>query len=204
MKTPIIEQAVNWDSYRSVFPTRYVRQGPFDWVVKMASKGARVAIDVGGGNGTRALRHVPDVWLLDPFVTLHEPWIKHRVSWIDGVAGIADIVVMRGSICYLTDQEIELAKQMLIPGGTLLFNYMYERPILGHRPFQSMIGTGIERVKVEGDTISHSLEYSISGRKKHIKHSFVYRDQVTLDRLFPGSNTVRYGKNSALRIWSQH
>jgi hypothetical protein len=192
---------VNWDNYRQDFPLRYILPNDFDIQLEMHVEAdwPQTALDVGGGTfGTQALKKVPQVWLLDPFVTKCANWQAGSKDWCS--TDKYDLVVARGSINYLSITELMRLKTFLNNGGSLWFNTFLNPPSTDwtSREFESETGFGIEKSRLRGNIVQHELVFP---NGKIIRHEFYYRNREFFEKLFPGVIIGKYGKNSFLLKW---
>lgn len=167
--------SVNWQRYAGTFPERYLRPSWSDSVIR-AELGRRPsgrALDVGGGPwGTRYLRGwASEYRLLDP----HVHSILKSVGWEDLPGEGFDAVVARGSLNYLTEDEIAALAGCVRRGGLLAFN-TFVRPTAVERRYVSKDGAGTERSELVAKgpfgMVEHTLEPD--GVDWKIVHSFFH------------------------------
>ncbi|HSI21070.1 MAG TPA: methyltransferase domain-containing protein [Verrucomicrobiae bacterium] len=196
-----------WDNYRSTFPKRYITPGFFDEYLEncLRQRHPKTILDIGGGTeGTAALQEIGvPTYLLDPFVKGKPDWITEKVPWDTTLT--FDAVVARGSINYLTKEELLRTQEMLNPGGTFIANTFLNPPPeeWGERPYQNSLGhTGIERSRYNPSTssIEHVL---IPSKGEPIEHSFFYYSPEEYRALFPRITLTTYKGNSVILTWTK-
>ena len=195
---------VDWNKYRDFFPERYIKSGYFDeYLLKI--EGVLNILDIGGGiNGTEVLNK-PNftVDLLDPFIEKKPDWMNEKVNW--STNKIYDLVICRGSLNYLTIDELNSIKSLLVSGGRFIAN-----TFLNHPPdewISRFYGTvsglkGNERFRFncEKSIIEHELipEYGES-----IFHSFFYYSREFYEKMFPGVEFIEHKENSIILNWNK-
>lgn len=193
---------VDWKNYRTTFPKRYIELSRIDDVVEEKVNdlkfGSKV-LDIGGGDGTnalkkRALEKSISVLLLDPFV---DPvyWMQGKVDWENDIR--FDLIVARGSINYLLENEIRKIPKM---GKFFIANSFKLPPSKKwtEREYENAKGeTGIERFKYVSskNIIIHEL---ICQDGKTISHSFFYYTEDQYKEMIPNVKIFSYDKNSIL------
>lgn len=154
-------RGVDWQSYADVFPDRYVRPSASDAVIsgELSRRPPGRALDVGGGvRGTAYLREwASEYRLLDPHVRTDLP----STTWDEVLPRSYDAVVARGSVNYLSWDQIAALASSVRDGGLMAFN-TFLRPASGSRRYSSRSGTGTERHRPVRDgagwVIEHVLE----------------------------------------------
>ena len=195
---------VSWENYRQDFPTRYLNTGFFDQYVEnmLDAREYKQILDVGGGvEGTQVLKKATKatVYLLDPYVKKAPSWMKN-VTESDRFNKY-DLIVARGSINYLTDNEIINIKNSLGRAGEFVANTFLTPPPTEwtERPYETITGQkGIERVRYSSEhkVVQHELIPEI-GEK--ISHRFFYRSREDYKHLFGEGVTLNeHKKNSSI------
>lgn len=152
---------IDWQAYADVFPDRYVKPSRSDGLI--AAELARIppgrGLDVGGGaGGTGYLWDwAAECLLLDPCVRSRLP----ATSWDEIRPDSFDAVIARGSLNYLSEDQIRALARSVRAGGLLAFN-TFARASEGSRRYSSRAGSGTERFRpVPGGQfgmIEHVLE----------------------------------------------
>lgn len=171
MKEP---RKLDWNEYTSWYSDRYIKPSESDSIIyDKLPKHIDTAIDVGGGvRGTYYLKADKHL-LLDPYVKSS----LQTIDWDDVNPNCADVIIARGSINYLTEQEIKKLIKALRGGGVFAFN-TFATPKTGRRRyFNSYSGSGVEYYKFVEDigeygSIEHTLEPDMTNWK--IVHTFYY------------------------------
>lgn len=190
-----------WTHYRDNFPRRYIDTGIFDgFVMALAYKEIPTRVlDIGGGvTGTESLRSLNvSAYLLDPYVKETPAWMT-RCDWDTDLK--FDLIVARGVLAYLSEEELKKIPEMLSPRGVFVANSFAEMPENKNRCFETLAGkSGVEKIRISPDnTILHELDFPQEQRK--IQHHFHFYSSASLKALFPKADFVRYGKNSVLIV----
>lgn len=191
---------IDWSSYEEKFPERYWLPSQFDlilesWMRKCATQEMSL-LDVGCGiHGTKSIARWKGVnWFaLDPFVPTPEGY--QEASWPLGGAKF-DVIVLRGSINYLTKEQLLELKSALKEGGSLLANTFLTKPDeeWRERPYIDGRGiSGIERSRCVSGVVQHQLVLE----KEIIDHTFFYYDKAQIETWFEGVDFLNYGKSSS-------
>jgi len=191
-----------WSNYRDTFPTRYIEEGYFDkWLSEEIEDWyINTALDIGGGTeGTQVLNQ-PNlkVSLLDPFVDKKPDWMYDKVDW--DTTNKYDLIVCRGSVNYLTIEQLKKIKTMLNVGGEFIFNTFVNPPPVTwtERPYKTLDGVkGTERSKFnpDDDTIQHEL---ISENGDKTEHIILYYAPILFKEIFHTIQLLEYRKNSMI------
>ncbi len=199
----------DWNKYREEFPARYWQHGLFDEkllnVLKEFSPQYKFqsALDIGGGVlGTLVLKDFSQtnnikVDLLDPFISKKPEWINEHINWDNNKE--YDLIVARGSINYLTVEQLHKIKAMLTPNGVFVANTFLNAPSQewSEREAINMHGEkGIERSRLVGNVIEHQI---IFPKYKHL-HTFFYYSLEDYKKALGTIKTDNYAKNSSLII----
>lgn len=157
---------VNWNTYREMFPERYIKPSAFDTLIentvsiRVRPQTVLYALDIGGGQkGTQGLRHEGvNAYLADPFMVESKPkWMKANLGPLRNIKSIFDLIVARGSFNYLTEEEIRLIPNFLKDSSSVFLFNTFSHPKTGERRYSSLFGDGIERSQIEGNKIRHQL-----------------------------------------------
>lgn len=193
---------IDWKNYKDEFPDRYIKYGYFDHVLESFIRqydGKLVAVDIGGGEGTNALKMFGiETWLLDPNIN-KSYWIEDNISWKEFVKskpGRFDIAVLRGSINYLTQEQIQSIPN--ICRGIMANSF--ERPEPGYkaRRYKSKAGGGIEISNCPNlaeDKIQHIL---VNDFMEVIAHDFYAYGSDYFKRFISDVSIEKYNVNSLL------
>jgi len=197
----------DWNKYREEFPARYWQHGIFDEKLLDILKELhpqykfQSALDVGGGVlGTLVLKDFSetygiDVDLLDPFISKKPDWIREQVNWDNN--NQYDLIIARGSINYLTVEQLSKLKELLSPNGVLIANTFLNAPSKdwSEREAINMNGEkGIERSRLNGNIIEHQIIFS---NYKH-EHTFYYYSLDDYQKVWGEIKAENYAKNSSL------
>ena len=196
-------QSQIWDNYRDNFPTRYIDEGYFDVYLAAMLRIYRFKeiLDVGGGElGTQVLKDASkaNVYLLDPYVEKVPAWMTGKAHW--NRYGRYDLIVARGSINYLTDQELYWVKTWLNDGGHFVANTFLTPPSTEwtERPYETVSGIkGIERFRysAEHKVVQHEL---IPSHGDKISHRFFYRSREDYENIFGKVRLMEHKTNSVI------
>ena len=207
---------MNWNTYKDVFPVRYLQHSAFDDLVIQFTLGQNPVktLDVGGGiDGTQVLKGVSGlIYLLDPFIDNYPHWMAGNLGWDTELRNF-DLIVCRGSINYLTRDQIRSLRGKMRPGGFLLANTFLKAPMRdSERPFTTASGVrGLELSRIKGFVdktggddliVGHRLEFE-SGPVREISHQFFYYPESTYESLLPGTIVRPRGTNSADLIYQR-
>jgi hypothetical protein len=175
----------DWEQYDQTFPTRYLKKGALDtWLEEWVHNHGPVPtiLDIGGGiEGTEALRNLSEVWALDTGVA-KAPKDQIKTTWEEVPQRHFDLVVLRGSINYLSLDELEKLPHLPRSGGLVVFNTFLE-PRDMTRPFENKAGQrGQESSKFDPRTglIEHTLETP----DQTLIHHFHHRPPELFHRIF--------------------
>jgi hypothetical protein len=200
----------DWNNYKKDFPERYIQDGYFDEylneIIDEMSDAEISVLDVGGGvEGTKALnRECLKVKLLDPFIDGCPDWMVGTVDWDSDEK--FDLVVCRGSINYLSEEQMYILHSMIKPGGILVANTFLEMPPKEwtERPYQTIDGKkGVERFRqkpseyewIYSMKIEHEL---IPENGEPIKHLFNFYKPSRWNNFFNDVLIQKYKSNSAI------
>lgn len=199
----------NWNLYRSQFPTRYWEQGKFDEELTLKlnrlflKKPIKNALDVGCGTlGTLALKYFSlhkkiEVDMLDPYVEAKPDWMRNKVDW--DVQEKYDIIVARGSINYLNEEQMKKLQSLLNPQGFLIANTFLTAPSSEwseREAENSLCEIGIERSRLVGNIVEHEIIFP----KYNVQHTFFYYSEQDYKRFFKEVSFETYARNSSLLI----
>jgi hypothetical protein len=199
----------DWNKYREEFPKRYWEQGLFDENLSSMLEsmhkeyGFKSALDVGGGVlGTLVLKdfaqhHNVEVDLLDPFISVKPEWMRNKVDW--DIENKYDLIVARGSINYLTLEQMSQLKRMMSPSSILIANTFLNAPSSqwSEREVSNINDEkGIERSRLVGNIIEHEI---IFHKYKHL-HTFFYYPIEEFQKVWGNIEIINYAKNSSLLI----
>jgi hypothetical protein len=191
-----------WDKYRSTFPLRYLEKSYFDEYLEtlIDQKGPQTALDIGGGvTGTAALnRSSLRAYLLDPFVNLKPDWVIENLNWETDKT--FDLVLARGSINYLSKDQVMRVPKLLKPRAVFLANTFLSPPPTewNGRPYRNAegeMGTEFARYRPSTGTVEHRLAPE---KGEEIVHSFFYYTSKDYEVLLPGAKILPYKGNSAI------
>ena len=199
----------DWNKYREEFPKRYWEQGLFD--EKLSSMldsmykeyGFKSALDVGGGIlGTLVLKDFAqhnnvEVDLLDPFISVKPEWMRNKVNW--DTKENYDLIVARGSINYLTLEQMAKLKDLMSPSSILIANTFLNAPSSqwSEREVSNIHDEkGVERSRLVGNIIEHEI---IFPKYKHL-HTFFYYPKEDFQNAWGNIEIINYAKNSSLII----
>lgn len=195
------EKLVDWERYHLDFPSKYFDQSYFDVTVKfylLDHPGIKTAVDIGGGRGNPLLRELGlKVWLLDPFVKC-SGWMRGKIGWSTDKK--FDFVIARGSINYLTPEEIIQILKLMKIGGVFFANSFAQCPPSDwvSRRFVNAKGEkGIEKFRYNAETkkVEHLLIFK---NREDIRHTFYYYSMKQYKKMLPSIKIERYKKNSLL------
>ena len=191
-----------WTDYKKTFPVQYINLGYFDEYVRQVvlEKKPKLILDVGGGiDGSVVLKGTDSaIYLLDPFISVNPEWMDDKVDW--DTTKQFDLIVARGSINYLTKDELDRVKSLLNPFGTFIANTFLVSPPeqWTKRPYETVAGEkGVERFRYnqEKGVVEHELlpEHGVK-----IAHTFFYYSPEEYKTMFPGLKIINHKKNSAI------
>lgn len=199
----------DWNKYREEFPKRYWEHGIFDEKLSTMLEAMhkeyqfKSGLDVGGGLlGTLALKEFAqhnnvEVDLLDPFISVKPEWMRNKVDW--DINGQYDLIVARGSINYLTLEQMAKLKSLMSPSSILIANTFLNAPSSqwSEREVTNLQGEkGIERSRLVGNIIEHEITFS---KYKHL-HTFFYYPVEEFQKVWKNIEIINYAKNSSLII----
>lgn len=199
----------DWNKYRGEFPRRYWEHGIFDEKLALIlpelhkQYSFTSALDVGGGIlGTLILKDFSkdnnvEVDLLDPFILQKPEWMRNKVNWDSHEQ--YNLVVARGSINYLTLEQMSKLKIMMSPSSVFIANTFLNAPSSNwsEREVTNIHNEkGVERSRLIGNVIEHEI---IFPKYKHL-HTFFYYPLEILEKVLGSLEVVNYSKNSSLII----
>lgn len=192
----------DWNNYRKFFPKRYFEKGFFDvYIEKMLEKiKGKQILDIGGGAfGTEVLNNgANDVYLLDPNIKKKPEWMKGQVDWTTNEK--YDLIVARGSVNYLSPEEISRIPLMLKHKGIFIANTFQEKPSTDKRErfVENASGEqGVESVLSQGSIIFHELKFA----NYEIKHNFYYYSLDEYSKMLSYIQFIPYNNNSVIMIY---
>jgi len=161
------EMSVDWNKYRDIFPDRYHKPSVFDRVFRRlvsrrtceSSRKIRV-LDIGGGLYGNLFSSFWDYYLLDPGVSATDG-NTFQVSWNEATGIEYDFIRMKGSIAYLSDEELRVVSSMLKPETVLAFNtFRHFGDPIKIRRYSSNSGRGKEIVEADlkNGIVKHTLD----------------------------------------------
>lgn len=196
-----------WQMYRQIFPKRYLEGSESDVFMKaeLDKLPSGTALDVGGGvDGTSYLLEWANAyWLLDPYVDSSLTPCDYEDLEDEENPQIFDVVLARGSINYLKEEEI--VNVALAAKRLFIFN-TFKTPTVQERNYETLQGhKGKEKsvfVKEIGSFggIEHTLKPA-SGVE--IVHSFYYYPPDFFEgllNLFMDLEMHEFGKNSVVFV----
>jgi hypothetical protein len=199
----------DWNKYREEFPKRYWEHGLFDQKLSSMLESMhkqyqfKSALDVGGGVlGTLVLKDFAqnnniETDLLDPFISVKPEWMRNKVDW--SIGGQYDLIVARGSINYLTLEQMAKLKHLMSPSSILIANTFLNAPSSqwSEREVSNIHGEkGIEKSRLVGNVIEHEI---IFPKYKHL-HTFFYYPLEEYQKVWGSIETINYANNSSLII----
>lgn len=190
----------DWNKYREYFPTRYFSLGDFDeYLRNYLTKNPQVEtiLDIGGGAfGSEVLKDFnKKVYLLDPFIDQAPDWMEGKVGYDHQMK--FDLVVARGSINYLTPDQISQILLWIKPKGMFVANTFLTAPSNDwtEREMENINGVKMkERFRLNGNKVEHELIYP----DYEIKHFFYYYSLTDYANMLKSIGYKKYGKNSAI------
>lgn len=123
---------IDWNQYKDIYPDRYLKPSMFDakkhqfidTLYFLNKRKPLVILDIGGGK-TGSIdfeqRDKNHVYLLDPYVSGLPDKYSGSIDWNTKFLKF-DIIVCRGALNYLSEQEIKLIPDLLKLNGLFLFN----------------------------------------------------------------------------------
>jgi len=171
---------VDWNTYKEVFPDRYLKPSIFDQEAqKVIDQFATATVlEVGGGKeGTNYLKSPNrDCWTLDPYVSDYPLWHHGNLDYVLLEYYSFDIIFIRGAFNYLAEEQIKLLVDTLHDKGVMLFNTFYKPPLepMQRRYTNSLSNTsGVETAEYDIETkqVRHTLEPDGSD---HVIHNIFY------------------------------
>lgn len=207
--------ANDWNFYRTKFPTRYWQRSEFDEVIEQkisslideSGKKELLILDVGGGiHGTEAIFNTYDYAakkgvliktdFLDPFIEEKPIWSNERVTWTEKFQDKYDMVICRGSINYLSEENISTLIGALKSSGVFLSNTFLKEPSpnWSQREVINWSGSlGVERARLKGNIVEHEIVF----KDYRIVHQFNFYSKEDFMKMIPGVNFVHYSKKSS-------
>jgi hypothetical protein len=198
----------DWNLYKEQFPTRYWQPGIFDKKLLekleiLINNGFKIKsmLDVGGGvNGTMIIKDLTSnnkipVDFLDPFVLLKPDWMRNKINWNSSEK--YDLIIARGSINYLTIEQLEKLKSMMSANAILIANTFLTAPDKNWTEREVINVTeekGIEKSRLVGKIIEHEIIFPTYT----INHNFFYYSLEDYNKIFTKLEIETYGKNSSL------
>ena len=206
---------VDWNLYREQFPARYWEEGEFDErLEQFFGQVGKVstALDIGGGVlGTRALKDfarrrqlVCD--LLDPYVAALPEHFQSARSWEDIGPRQYDVLVARGSINYLSVEQLRVVRGVMSPGGCFVANTFLKAPstqLVRRKAFNAKGQEGFEESQLIGNVVHHRVVFGEGlpeGQGYDVSHTFFFHPLETYQAIFPNLQVTTYGKNSAMLV----
>ncbi len=206
---------VDWNLYREQFPARYWEEGEFDErLEQFFGQVGKVstALDIGGGVlGTRALKDfalrrqlVCD--LLDPYVAALAPHFKAARNWGDVGPREYDVICARGSINYLSVEELRKVRAMMSPGGCFVANTFLNAPsteLVRRKAINAQGLVGFEESQLIDKVVHHRVVFGEGlpeGQGYDVSHTFFFHPLETYQAIFPNLQVTTYGKNSAMLV----
>ena len=206
---------VDWNLYREQFPSRYWEEGEFDErLEQFFGQVGKVstALDIGGGVlGTRALKDfalrrqlVCD--LLDPYVAALAPHFKAARNWGDVGPREYDVICARGSINYLSVEELRVVRAMMSPGGCFVANTFLNAPsteLVRRKAINAQGLVGFEESQLIDKVVHHRVVFGEGlpeGQGYDVSHTFFFHPLETYQAIFPNLQVTTYGKNSAMLV----
>jgi len=187
------EMNVDWENYREVFPDRYLKPSAFDKVFnKMVQQKSAAAkrrlriLDIGGGLCGNSFKAIGDYYLLDTGISSTEK-NTIQISWNEVAEIEYDFIRMRGSIAYLSKEELGVVASMLCNKTVVAFNTF--RTVGGPikvREYSSKSGGGKEIVEADlrNGVIKHILDpYGVDG--VFVSHFYIRTVEEYFDLLDP-------------------
>ena len=197
---------VDWNLYREQFPARYWEEGEFDErLEQFFGQVGKVstALDIGGGVlGTRALKDfvvrrqlVCD--LLDPYVAALPEHFRAARNWGDLGPRDYDVICARGSINYLSVEQLRAVRGMMSPGGCFVANTFLTAPsteLVRRKATNAEGEEGFEESQLIGNVVHHRVVFD----DYDVGHTFFYYPLEVYQAIFPKLQVTTYGKNSAM------
>jgi hypothetical protein len=190
-----------WNNYREQFPVRYLQPSKFDEdltkFLQSHPKAYLKVLDIGGGEeGTKAL-NLPrnEVYYLDPYVVKPPAWVKGRINWDSNET--FDLVIARGSLNYLTPEQLEKIPLFLNKGGTFMANTFLKPPgpTWQEKEVTNAYGVkGLERTRLVNNTVEHQVIFP----DYQVNHSFFYYSLDDYFSYFKFLLYQPYGHNSVI------
>ena len=219
----LINKNVDWNNYRLTFPKRYLKDSKLDFElhkiisdILINGKYCKI-LDVGGGPDlTTALHRLFNndkivINLLDPNCTINPILTVDNIrqtTWDNIERNVVplhdpyDLIVLRGSINYLTLEQISLLEECLAVGGILIANSFAEPTEMDRICFNydnTITGREICEPFMNGEQtiMRHSVSWN---NEEKIVHDFYYHYPINVVRYlnFHNVNVLFYGENSVL------
>jgi hypothetical protein len=168
--------AVDWSAYYDQFPSKYFDFPPImdEFLARMK---ARETIEIGGNSRCQTK------YLLDPNV---QSSIAQNVTYDDLKRLKFDLILLKNSIAYLTQAQLDVVLESRKPDGVIIAN------VFGSPPELKV--TENEVSVLMGDQIVHHLVVG----DRVIRHAFFARNEEFYRQ--KGFAVTRYGKNSLLLV----
>ena len=195
----------NWNLYRQQFPVRYWEEGLFDKnlaiQLNMLSQPIKNGLDVGCGVlGTLTLKDFAiknniSVDMLDPYVDNKPDWMNDKITWDSN--NKYDLIIARGSINYLTPEQMRKLESMLNKNGILMANTFLTAPSKewSERETKNASGEiGVEKSRLVGNVVEHRIIF----KEYDISHNFYYYSENNYKEVFKNIEFITYAKNSTL------
>ncbi len=191
----------DWNQYRNYFPERYWKYGSFDIYLEqnLPNLSGKNVLDIGGGiQATQILQKFDLIIdLLDPFINQKPDFINRQVNYNTLPVSFYHLMIARGSINYLTENEFNQLEASLHSTGIIIFNTFLKEPHSEwkEKSFKNLLGEkGIERSRLHQGMIEHELVFD----NFSIKHKFYYRSIDFFKKYFNIQEIKNYGHNSSI------
>lgn len=193
-------QTIDWTTYADMFPERYTQESILDWFIRSfleRNQEPMKVLDIGGGRGTEVLNqpHVK-AWLQDPNMETLSSWMAGKVNGFYEAQHAApfDLVVARGSLNYLSPEEIIKIPSL---GTRFIANTFKEPPpTKWKRRLYTGMTSGMEEVRlISTYRVEHILRPLIGNP---IRHEFWWHPIRHLVTWLPGVKIITTGSNSIL------
>lgn len=177
---------VDWKRYYELFPSKYfskLNEDILNLINKYCGKDTDFeTLEIGGNTSTTCKYN------LDPNI----PDLPNNLTYeqLKGMRGKFDFIVCRNSISYLTIKEIEIAMEVLKPGGVMVANTFMSPP----REYKI---TENELAFRHGDEIIHYLIVD----DQIYEHRFFARKAIEYQAM--GFNAQLYGPTSVLLTYTK-
>jgi len=185
-----MEKSEIWQNYRRLFPVRYLDHNQFDdYLISLPLKDKEI-LSVGGG--VLKPSYLKKVDLLDPYVA--DTDFTNQINWDS--PNKYDLIIARGSINYLSEEEYLKLGEFLKEGGELIFNTFLRRPQDKQVSGLTLEGEPTEEfISVKNDEIFHALKVNGEFITSHIIFyrtlDFFYKLKMKEMRIYcHGSNSA--------------